>query len=189
MGGVSVFAISFLLLPLVLLACTCCSSRKSRSSAVDTKQVPHAQHILQSADSAEAEGSGEDEGVTATKLQCQQMDLLGVQQGEELQRSVALAARRLPSLPRPSVSSAVYDIVEDMRDGRPPAEPRTALGKTSSYGTVYADLREMDEKSCGTGAVGDASGDVQNPAGEQDFPVYAIVKKGGVRQVQSELVL
>ncbi|KAL4617213.1 hypothetical protein GN956_G21889 [Arapaima gigas] len=191
--GVLVFAVSFLLLPLVLLACACCRCRKSRPSAADNNQVLQTKQVSQLMDS-EAQELGKDEGVVETETLWQQRDPQGAQQGEEPQRSTALATRRLPSLPRHSVSSDMYDVVVDIRDDWPPTDPGDAFRKSSSCGSVYMELQGGDTGREGTGATGDLrpatpATDMQSSAGAQDFPVYAKVKKGGARAVKSELIL
>ncbi|XP_048881440.1 uncharacterized protein LOC125748830 isoform X5 [Brienomyrus brachyistius] len=202
-----VYAAPFLLLPGLLLLCTCCTYRKSNASCAKQKFTDDTEQVSQAATGSPVDGKRTD--AVEAGHQPERKDAPNTHTGktafvcvteEEPARTAPLANRRLPSLPKSTTGrmagSVVYDTVVDIREW-PAAEAKVGRRQTSSCSSLYAEVRWGEKKSEDTSIFISAKPlstrpstcrDLASPSGDADFPLYAKVNKTGKRMVKSELI-
>ncbi|XP_048881436.1 uncharacterized protein LOC125748830 isoform X2 [Brienomyrus brachyistius] len=193
-----VYAAPFLLLPGLLLLCTCCTYRKSNASCAKQKFTDDTEQVSQAATGSPVDGKRTD--AVEAGHQPERKDAPNTHTEEEPARTAPLANRRLPSLPKSTTGrmagSVVYDTVVDIREW-PAAEAKVGRRQTSSCSSLYAEVRWGEKKSEDTSIFISAKPlstrpstcrDLASPSGDADFPLYAKVNKTGKRMVKSELI-
>nr|XP_023681541.1 uncharacterized protein LOC111851147 isoform X2 [Paramormyrops kingsleyae]XP_023681543.1 uncharacterized protein LOC111851147 isoform X2 [Paramormyrops kingsleyae] len=196
--NVYVYAGPFLLLPGLLLLCTCCTYRKSNASCAKQKLTDHAEQVSQAATGSTVDGKCTD--AVEAGHQPERKDAPNTHTEEEPARTAPLANRRLPSLPKSTTGrmagSVVYDTVVNMREW-PAPEAKVGRRQTSSCSSLYAEVRWGEKKSEEASIFISAKPlstrpsicrDFASRSGDKDFPLYAEVNKTGKRMIKSELI-